>query len=63
VGYFITTAASECQVLCRNNAECNYFVWFEEDCYLLKACDDLFDCPCCISGPEYPDVANCDLGC
>merc|ERR1712228_988799 len=52
-----------CQELCRELEACLFFTWYEGGCYLLNSCDDLAACDCCVSGPQYPDVISCDVGC
>merc|ERR1712013_280188 len=59
VGFRHTATPQECQELCRDNMECLFFTWFENQCYLLNSCADNQSCPGCISGPQYPDVDTC----
>merc|ERR1711915_360856 len=61
-----TDTAGQCQDLCRNLEGCEFFTWFETQCYLLNSCDYIEACLCCISGPGLDtsdDVDDCLIGC
>merc|ERR1711915_818450 len=61
-----TDTAGQCQDLCRNFEGCEFFTWFETQCYLLNSCDYIEACLCCISGPGLDtsdDVDDCLIGC
>ena len=57
-----TAAAHDCQNKCQLREECHYFTWFSTQCYLLRRCDYIDTCQCCVSGPgevDTEDVENC----
>jgi len=57
--------ASDCQALCQNHPECNFFSHRAEhdgECWLHTQCDQLTSCDpnqSCIAGPKYPDMDDC----
>merc|ERR1711997_1410501 len=65
---------SDCQAICQNHPECNWWSFWAEgggehwaECYLLRTCDLPSNHECdhnnqCAYGPPYPDLDNCDDG-
>merc|ERR1712066_867538 len=60
-------SASDCQAVCQNHPECEYFSHSSRhnDCWLHYNCDKLEDHECrewedtCVAGPKYPDIDDC----
>jgi len=53
-------SAGACQDLCTAAGEiCNFFTFFDGQCYLLKDCDNLQTCQGCVAGPYAPDFDGC----
>jgi len=65
---------SDCQAICQNHPECNWWSFWAEgggehwaECYLQRTCDLPSNHDCnhnnqCAYGPPYPDLDNCDDG-
>merc|ERR1712226_1371238 len=65
---------SDCQAICQNHPECNWWSFWAEgggehwaECYLQRTCDFPSNHECdhnnqCAYGPPYPDLDNCDDG-
>merc|ERR1712226_1591999 len=65
---------SDCQAICQNHPECNWWSFWAEgggehwaECYLQRTCDFPSNQTCdhnnqCAYGPPYPDLDNCDDG-
>jgi len=56
------SSPSICQDQCRRMEVCNYFTFYEGDCFLLYTCDSIESCEGCTSGPVYPDMDECASG-
>ena len=57
-----TSTAPLCQDKCQLRDDCHYFTWFSTACYLLRRCDWIDSCQCCVSGPgeiDSEDADNC----
>lgn len=58
-------AASDCQSLCQNHAECGFWSHtnrHEGECWLHYQCDHLTNHDCeegCVAGPQWPDMDDC----
>merc|ERR1719290_824243 len=67
------TSASDCQALCQNHDECNFFSYWTEEhghekgwCYFHTSCNKIADGEChqwdqCYCGPQYPDLDDCSF--
>merc|ERR1711892_1633488 len=65
------SSASDCQALCQNHEECQFFSYWQEEgpehmgfCYFHRSCNELADEECrewdqCYCGPAYPDLDDC----
>merc|ERR1711892_949214 len=65
------SSASDCQALCQNNNECQFFSYWHEEgpeprgfCYFHRNCNEIYDEECrewdqCFCGPAYPDMDDC----
>merc|ERR1711892_744406 len=65
------SSASDCQALCQNHDECQFFSYWQEEgpehrgfCYFHRSCNELADEECrewdqCYCGPAYPDLDDC----
>merc|ERR1711915_429035 len=54
-----TNSPGLCQDRCSVIPECNFFTWFDTQCFLLRTCDFTEICRDCVSGPVTPDVDDC----
>merc|ERR1719348_2412830 len=64
-------SASDCQALCQNHEECQFFSYWTEEhehergwCYFHTSCNQIADEEChqwgqCYCGPQYPDLDDC----
>ena len=67
------TSASDCQALCQNHEECQFFSYWTEEhghekgwCYFHTSCNKIADGEChqwdqCYCGPQYPDLDDCSF--
>jgi len=69
------SSASDCQAVCQNHPECQFWSHFVEEgpehwgyCWLHLSCDRTTDHDCghrrrdCVYGTPFPDLENCDDG-